>query len=84
MDEASDQSVSKRALLVLKITAAKGFDVGFWVTPVVVSTGCWRDNVWEAGFMVAGMGGVAPLSETSKLGTLQSSELDGLVSAVTW
>jgi hypothetical protein len=45
MDEASDQSVSKRALLVLKITTAKSFDVGFWVTPVVVSTGCWRDNV---------------------------------------
>ena len=33
---------------------------------------------WEAGFMVAGMGGVAPLSETLKPGTLQSSELDGL------
>jgi len=59
MDEAFDQSASKRALLALKITAVKVFNVGFWVTP-----GCWRDDVLGGWIDGGGYGGVAPLSET--------------------
>jgi hypothetical protein len=52
VDEAFDQSASKRALLALKITAVKVFNVGFWVTP-----GCWRDGVLGGWIVVAGMAG---------------------------
>jgi hypothetical protein len=77
MDEASDQLASKRALLALKITAVKAFDVGFWGYSVSFRPGCWRDVL--GGWIYGGGHGRGGTSKrNSKPGTLQSSDLDGL------